>query len=355
MKISANVAHFIRSLRVIGAMSLLLALGRIGLAEGLREEMTPFTAWLDFPRLAGNGWPRVTSQWWLESVTGKAGKNAAGGPETTFRVRFRALRDLDNELQLRLFFPDTADGAPVISGFSETGTERFTRTLKTYGLGLPTSESVTFPSAGLDYIEIRVAGDGKDVRGAFLAVLKTQPAQHALDFAPPVAVIDPFGQSAPLPAVSEDSSLYGRVKATLDEGTAKISPEDTAGVVWEFELQAPPLLALISFEALNADNAAPLEATINDRPLGAVAVQWPDLADPGYLGVARPLESGLRFQYTGWLRGQIAIPGNALRAGMNRLTLRLPAKAGPAAVRTLQIQLKNAWKNLDYSLAPTLP
>jgi hypothetical protein len=86
-----------------------------------------------------------------------------------------------------------------------------------------------------------------------------------------------------------------------------------------------------------------------------VTVSWPDLADPGYLGLVRPLETGMRFRYAGWLRAQKMIPGAVLKQGTNRLVLTVPAEAGTVAVRNLALQLKHNWKNLDYTITPTTP
>src|SRR5207244_531841 len=129
---------------------------------------------------------------------------------------------------------------------------------------------------------------------------------------------------------------------------------ESPSVIWEFDLQAVPLLGLVTFEVLNADAETPLEVVVNDRALGAANVTWPDLADPGYLGTARPLDS-MRFRYTGWLRAQKTIPGAALRIGSNRVILQLPAGAEAAAVRAVELQLKHQWQNPDSTITPRTP
>jgi hypothetical protein len=221
-------------------------------------------------------------------------------------------------------------------------------------LGLPTSETLSFPTAGVDFVEVTVAGDGRNIRGVFFAMLKTQEMQRALDFAPPSIQIDAFGNAAPAAPRTDDLTLYGRVRATIDPGVLKLTPAAFNGT-WEFALEAPPLLAMVTFEALNADALAPLEVIVNGRPLGPATVQMPDLADPSYLGLVRPLESDMRFRYTGWLRCQKVIPGSVLKAGANEITIQLHPESGPVAVRAVELQLKHNWKNLDYNLSPSLP
>ncbi len=324
-------------------------------AQNLREETTPFTVWLDFRQMAARGTRPTSLPIWMEGVDTETKAGADGVLTTTFRLRLRALADFDSERQLRVFFDDRPGAAPSIVGRSSTGVERFTRGPLGQGLGLPTSENVTFPTADVAVVEIRVAGDGRNVRGVFLATLTTQKMRRLLDFAAPSQRIEAFDRTAPLNLPAQDLSLFGRIKAALDTGTVKLSPGETPSVVWEFELQALPLLGLVTFETLNADAEAPLEVIVNDRPLGPVGVIWPDLADPGYLGVVRPLESGMGFRYTGWLRAQKSIPGSALRVGINRMILQLPPNSAAAAVRSIELQLKYNWQNLDYTLAPTTP
>jgi len=238
------------------------------------------------------------------------------------------------------------------------------------GLELPASESLSIPTKGVDYLEIDVPGDGMSVRKAFLATLKKSVVNTALDFAPTSAkepaVIDPFGNAAPQPTQENDSYLFGRVRATLEAGTVKLSPPTAAAtgtaaqgnapvpqssIAFEFNLESAPLLAFVALDILGADPVAPLQAWVNDQAVGTVAPQFPDLADPAYAGVVRPLEA-MRFHYAGWLHAQLIVPGSALRVGTNTLTLRLPADATPAAIRAIELQLKHNWRILDYTFAP---
>jgi hypothetical protein len=323
-------------------------------AQTVREEPTPYSAWLDFNRLAANHWPRTGLPPWLESISADATMIGDRIVSTTYRLRFQEIRNLNKEMQLRLFFDDQKDAAPRISGWTETGTLCFERAPVALGLGLPTSESMTFATEGVDLVEIVVPGDGRTVRGVFLAMAKTEEMQRALDFAPATTQLDPFGNVPPAAPKPDDLTLYGRVRARIDSGLVKLVPP-VFTAAWEFTLESPPLLAVVTFEVLGADALAPLEVIVNDRPVGPAAMHLPDLADPSYLGLVRPLERDMRFRYTGWLRGQKAIPGSALQAGQNRVTIQLHPESGPVAIRSVELQLKYNWKNLDYTLAPTRP
>jgi hypothetical protein len=188
-----------------------------------------------------------------------------------------------------------------------------------------------------------VAGDGSNLRGAYLSTLKAHEAKHALDFDPAGTVEDPFGKSPPAAPPADDQLLYGRIRATIDPGVVKIAPPETARARYEFDLDAAPLLAVCAFEVLNADPLEPLYVWVNDRPVGPVAVRFPDLADPGFQAASSPLERDLRFHYTGWLRAQVVIRGSYLNGGTNKIVLSLNEQAKPVAVRNVEIQLKHPW------------
>ena len=341
---------------------------------------TPFTVLLDFASLKNPYAPKQALPIWLESVqvihsgsndsllvsTGTAGTDSSSAqtPHTTFRLRLRPMPGLNDSLLLRLFFEDRPGARPSITGWSETGNQRFASNPLGGGLGLPASESMAIPTRGVDYLEIDVPGDGSTVSKALLATLKTQSVSAAFDFAPAESLADPFGSATPVTPGADDVFLFGRVRATLDAGIVKLAPAAALGgpgsvaaagnpstVDFEFNLESEPLLALISFDILNTDPTAPLEGWANSQSLGPVSVRLPDLADPAYVGIVRPFEK-MRFHYTGWLHCQALIPGRALRAGSNTFTLRLPGDAQPVAVRAVELQLKHSWQKLDYSLSP---
>ncbi|MDR3401082.1 MAG: hypothetical protein P4L99_01185 [Chthoniobacter sp.] len=323
-------------------------------AQDLQQEPTPFTTWLDFRQLtAGQQLPALPI--WLAGVTTDRMADPNGGLVTMILIRLRDMQDFDQKRMLRLFFDDHAGAAPTVIGLGANGEQKFARGPFGEGLELPTSETILFSPAGIATVQIRVPGDGRNLRGAFLATLQPHTMMKALDFAAPGDLIDVFERNSALPLPANDVSLYGRVKATLDNTTVKLSAGGQQTMTWEFELEAPPLLTMVNFEISNADGQAPLEVTVNDQPLGPVTVSWPDLADPGYLGFVQPLESGMRFRYAGWLRAQKVIPGAMLKTGANRLVLTLPAEGSVVAIRNLALQLKHNWKNLDYTLNPTSP
>ena len=310
-------------------------------AQEMREQPTPFSVWLDLHALASRNPPRVSLPIWLDSVTRSVVREAPGQPaKTTFRLRFRRLGDLNPEILVRVFFDDEKGAAPTVSGWSETGAPRFLHGPFGIGLELPNSETVTVPMAGIDYLDIEAPGDGANLRGLYLATLRKFDARHALDFAPESGLADPFGNSPSSPLHPEDQFLYGRVRATLDPGLMKLTPDESPSGSWEFELGEPPAFAVVTFDILNADALAAPEITVNDIALGPLAIQLPDLADPAFTGIVRLGDVDERFRYAGWLRCQKAIPGSALQAGLNKITIELSKESGPVAVRAVELQLK---------------
>lgn len=340
-------------------------------AQELATQPTPFTALLDFALLRHPFAPKPPLPIWLESVQILPAETAAASvpadpdaiqglpeekpaPHTVFRIRLRPLPGITERFLLRLYFDDRPDTHPTVTAWTETGDCRFRSEPLGAGLRLPVSESLAISPNGADYLEIDVPGDGTTLRKAFLSPLKKSVQHTPFDFAPAPAsaepVADPFGALASPSPGENDTYLFGRVRATLEPDIVKLDAANGA-VSYQFELESAPLLSLVTLELLNADPLTPIQVSVNDTETGSIIAHFPDLADPAYIGESAPLQS-MRFRYAGWLRAQAVIPGSALRSGTNTVTFQLPAGSSPAAIRAVELQLKNPWKGLDYLLAP---
>jgi hypothetical protein len=208
------------------------------------------------------------------------------------------------------------------------------------------------PAAGLDYVDIEVPGNGRTIRGAFLTTLRKTEVRHSIDFDAATPVEDAFKNAPAVSPSPDDSYLYGRVKATLEAGVIKLSAPEHSQENLAFEIEAKPLIAVISFEVLNADPAYPIQTSINGQTFSPVNAVFPDLADPGYSGTVRPLQRDMRFRYTGWIRVQQIVPGSDLQGGLNNVSFRLNKHSEPLAIRSVEIQLKYNWTGLGYEIAP---
>lgn len=322
--------------------------------QELREHPTPFSVWLDLAALARPTPPRIGLPIWLESVeVQRFPAKADRAEQTSFRLRFRPVGELNREIQLRVFFDDKPEARPKVTGWSETGALRYSSPVLGAGLNLPTSAVLTIPVKGINYLDITVAGRGSSIRGAFVSSLTTTEQRIARDFVSPQETVDAFGNVPVIPPGRDDSYLYGRVRAALEAGPVKLEPGPVAGeTVYDIQLESAPLMAVLTFEILNAEIAFPPEIIVNSRRMGPVSLHLPDLADPAFRGDVRPAEGAMRFHYTGWLRCHKLIPGGMLKAGLNRISFGLNNTLRPVAVRSVELQLKYPWQNLDYTLTP---
>lgn len=317
-------------------------------AQELKVQPTPFTTWLDFKTLTQRNAAKSGLPIWIESVQRVSG--AAG--RTIFRIRFRHLGGLGDQIQFRVFFRDEPNSGPIVTGWTETGSQPFAAGPLGQGLGIDTSETLIVPAGTLDYLDVEVPGDGSLIRGAFVTSLRRESVWHGLDFAAPDTLADPFGAPGHTETSEEDRFLYGRVRATLDAEPLTIEPARGTDAAYEFSIETPPLLAAVTFEILGASPTALPQAFVNGQPIGTASITFPDLADPGFRGESRPLDHAMRFRYTGWLRGQVIVPGPTLLGGLNSFVLRVSEDANPVVVRAVEIELKHPSAVFDYDLKP---
>jgi hypothetical protein len=242
---------------------------------------------------------------------------------------------------MRVYFDDTPGAQPVLTGWNEIGTRVLGPRTLGQGLGLPSSETVSIPMAGIDYVEIETPGERGGVRGVLALALHKAETSEALDFGGTAAVTDPFGNAAPAITGSDDVLLFGRVKATLEPGVVALGSGGTdasQAAAFDFPLDRPPMIALLTFEILNADIAAPPQLSVNGKDAGNVNVTVTDLADPALAGAIEPARADAVYRYGGWLKCQKVIPGSLLTAGTNELLISTPGD--PVALRSIEVQLK---------------
>ena len=338
-------------------LGLTLGFSEYGSAQELQSQAAPFTAWLDFKALANPDAPRPPLPIWLESVqvnsTGDQAQSGVSSKKTTYRLRLRNFAGLNDQVMLRVYFTDQQGAQPVVSSWTEIGEQVGDSKTLGSGVGLATSETVILPTKGVDYVEIETPGDGSNVRGALVASLKDSTTKQATDFdSSNAGFCDPFNASTPATPSQNDTLLFGRVKATLDSSVVKLSGTDSNLCAYEFALAHQPLVAVLSFELLNADPTNIPTVSVNDAPLGAVSMNLPDLADPAYRGTVRALQSEMQFHYTGWIKCQKVIPGSNLQAGNNKALIQTGNDSSGFAIRSVEIQLKYNAQTLDYDLKP---
>lgn len=367
---------------LLASVPLLCAVAAVGRGQTADP---PHSAWLDLRAPAPGSPPQSVPTWveaveFLPTVFVPGGKTPAAA--ATFRLRLGRPADVasDDDLLVRVFFRDGPGETtrPRVTAWDELGH----RLLDSgpLGEGLPgalgSSEALTVPMASVNYLEITVP-DEESIRGAQLLWLQRREAREPTDF-PAASAAEPerarelrMVTAAGRSAGSADSSLYGTTTASLQPGTVSLvgagaNSGQPGGLLLDFELERPPLVALLTFELLSdAPVDAPPEVFVNGRALGPADLPLPDLDDPGYQGEAAsvpvpvgadggPAPGTLAFRYTGWLRARKVLPAAALRAGVNRLLLQLSNDSAAGAVRAVDLQLKYSWEKLDYVLSPAL-
>jgi hypothetical protein len=261
-------------------------------------------------------------------------------PTTIARIRMVRDAELEGSLLVRLFFDDEAGRSPSVSAWNEIGDCIFQSQPLGGEIGMTTWESALAPLAGVSYIEIAVPGDGANLHGVFLTRLKAAAVMRGVDFGGGAAFAEPFDPAVTTTPDGDDSFLFGRVNAVLDDGTVKLPPTGAAAVSYDFTLENAPDVAVVTFEVLNCDVAQTPEISVNGSLAATATALLPDLADPAYratvvAGGASPL-----YRYKGWLRCQKIVSGAALQAGENHLEITSRDRGAEVAVRSVQIQLK---------------
>lgn len=329
-------------------------------AQELREQPLPFSAWLDLRPMTAESTPQAVPGW-IESLeflgaedVPTVGRGADQGPHVIHRIRLNAPQGAD-ALLVRLYFDDLPNAGPIVSAWDELGNQLWTSHRLGDGTSLGNAKSVSVPANGLDYIEIEVPGDGAILRSAYLNWMGREQVLSPFDERQTRMVIEPFRPSPP-PApstTSDDVYQHGVVRAALSSDTTWVNRPAGVGLPFDFMLEKSPLVALVTFEVLGLDAEVIPELVVNGRSLGTVHIALPDLADPGYRGELKNSSPTIGFRYSGWLRAQKLVPTLLLVTGGNRIELRLPPDAGPAAVRAVEIQLKYVWDKFDYEAAPS--
>ena len=348
----------------------LLLLGGVVRGQELQHQHHPLTTYLDL-RPAVPGSPPQTTPSWVEALeftpapklTSTLEKTATADnlpprrPTSVFRIRLqKPVGTTSEQLQARVFFQDLATGArPRLSIWNELGEQVAPAVNLGQRLGLPSSENLTLPMQGADYIEIETEGDGSQVRGILLSWLEAAEVLQPSDFPARESVRQPFQILPSSRKQKGDSYLYGVVTASLQAGKpVLLKPNENPSTILQFEIERQPLLAVVNYEVLGTATEAPPSVTINGHPQGLSSLYLPDLADPGFQGESREANAQLAFRYTGWLHAQKTIPGELLVAGLNNLSLGLSNQTDAVAIRSVTIQLKYNWEKLDYVLAPTV-
>lgn len=313
----------------------------------------PDSAWLDLRQIESSHATTQAAPSWVESVSFATARTKPEAPmRSTFRIRIIRPNDDCQILLFRLFFDDKPKEQPELIAWDESGSQVLHSGSLGEGTGLPTSVSTIVPMIGVTAIDLEVPGDGSSVRGAYLDWMKTTTVMHPIHAEHRELMPEQFEAASPLRPKEKDVELFGTVTAPLANGRIPLGPTVQESASFQFDIETRPLVALLSFELASPQIDAAPEIYVNGTDLGVVSLVLPDLADPGYRGLSRSLLDDMKFQYTGWLRAQVTVPGSVLKAGTNNVIVMAAAGTPRSSIRAAQIQLKYLWDKSDYLLLP---
>ncbi len=342
---------------LIGAMS--PAYGQEAFSVGLpqidnpaSEPAVPETAWLDLRQQPAASSTAQSAPNWVEAVNMTPAALNDAAAKTIFRIRMAHPPGDYQVLFFRLFFDDKPGARPEVVAWDESGTQVLRSGELGSGIDLPSSDSVMVPMNGVSTIDIEVPGNGKTVRGAYLDWMTSSDVVHPLNAEHRDIIPEPFSSVSPLHAPVQDTEQFGTVTATLAAETIRVGADIQSGAVFQFGIEAQPLLALLTFEVASPPIDAPPKVYVNGEDIGPVTLTLPELADPAYRGETEPLVKEMRFLYTGWLRAQKVVPVANLKVGTNDVIVLSGADGSTSAIRSTQIQLKYLWDKSDYLLKP---
>ena len=281
-------------------------------------------------------------------MTSAAGTD--GTPRTVFRIRVSPPASDYQIVFLRLFFDDNANARPELVAWDESGTQVLRSGELGSGVGLPSSDSVMIPMRGISTLDVEVPGDGKTIRGAYIDWMTSSEVVHPLNADRRDVIPEPFSSLPPLHSPEQDQEHFGTVTATLANEAISVGPDWEHSAVFQFGIEAQPLLALLTFEVASPRIDSPPEVYVNGEDVGAATLALPELADPGYRGQMESMLKEMKFQYTGWLRAQKLIPVSSLKVGSNDVIILSGAASPSSAIRATQVQLKYLWEKSDYLL-----
>ena len=256
---------------LLAAAMTAVVLAAVASGQSSQAKAAPASAWLDLRPVASGGTPQEGPPW-LEAVEYLYADEAGEVPEgavvdRTVVVRLRLLPTGMAEaesLLLRLFFDDAPGGELSVTAWNELGQLLWASELLGDGLQLPNAKSVLIPARLVNYLEIRVPGDGARLRTAFVAWMRRGEVLHATDRAPASPVQDPFraGLAYPKAIEGQDAMRHGVVTAALEAGPVTMNAAQGRRTTVFFDLDRAPLGAVLRFEVLGAGSDAGARALV---------------------------------------------------------------------------------------------
>lgn len=302
----------------------------------LRQRVAPFTIRFDIKDLLAERSQQALPLWVEGVMIQRYPREGELAAHTAVRLHLRKIASLAPVVELRVGLA-AGKGTATALAWSETGRQVY----RSAPFGSPdeaVTEVLRIPAEGANYIELELPGKGEGLTELFAAAMRYTQVLHPVDFAP-VPVADAFENGASTSVAAEnDSLLWSRVHAPLDEGPFALEPGGS-GLI-EFELLKQPECALLTFEVRHSEAGRPPVVSVNGQDLPPAAAILPDLADPAWKLRPSAGNTPAQMHYSGWLKVQQYVPGSALANGVNTADIALSSSEQSVEVRRVEIQLR---------------
>jgi hypothetical protein len=321
------------NLRVLGLILISVGLGNFAQADRYAKSYV-----LDFPYRGDRNIPR-----WLSVV--KEPRSPSYFTSQSFGIRPIVG---DTDLAVTIFFNEGSGGfLRVFWEGVDNNTEMLAQNLYD-NIGMPNQKTLLirrYTLTGPGKLVFQTTETTMNIRRIHWEWVKNQSVALSREIPLGVGYVDGFGRTYAEWEVSQfepgETGDFWRssvINAMLTEKAERIEE----GAALDFEIQSPVENARVETQIAGLALEEKMVVWLNDRYLGEMAVEVPDLADPGY----QRDEAG-DLIYIGWRRGSFFFPANQLQAGENRLQLtRWNATSSkisrPLAIKNTILQIKYA-------------
>jgi len=198
------------------------------------------------------------------------------------------------------------------------------------------------PIPAADVVELRIHDPAMGLQGIYLAWLEGRLRFEPVDEPDLATFRNPYGVPNQPPPPEEDIAHNGIVTALLSDAEQLVPDGEQNVLLFEFDIPIAPERGILICDLAGPSIDQPPALFLNGQPLGAIEVQWPDLADPAFEAGTEQGPAGQDI-YAGWTVARKMLPAGQLVAGPNTLLIVLPEHAPILHLRDVRLQLKFQW------------
>lgn len=317
--------------RLLSSFLLLISLSLLLQADRYSKSYT-----IDFPYKIDRNIPR-----WLSVVR----EPRLPRYFTSQSFGIRPIANDDSDLAITIYFNEGSGGFLRVYWEGQDSTEMISSNLYDK-IGMPNQKTLiirrsTLSSSGK--LVFQTTESTMNIRRIYWEWVKNQSVAVSRDIPLGVAYVDSWGRqhadwevSGYEPYETGDFWRSSVVNAMLTEKAERIEE----GTEFIFQIENKVNLARLDLQIAGLAPQEKIGLWVNDKYVGEIAVEVPDLVDPGY-----QLDESGQLIYVGWRKGSYFLEANHLQLGENRLQLgRLTPSpnsiAQPLAIKNTILQIK---------------